>query len=200
MGSVQWSEQNFFISFPPLFGYSVKEGIKMKKKNSLLLALVLSAVILLPTVSASAAEWESGISAVSVSSVESVLSEQAYQNEVLSLINQQRASHSLKPLTATAAIGSMAAVRAKEASVLFSHTRPDGSTPASLFAQYKVVYSTAGENLAYGYTTPSALVSAWMLSPEHRDNILNPNFQYTGIGVYQSDNGKIYYAQLFYNS
>ncbi len=170
----------------------------MKKKNSLLLALVLSAVICLPTVSAAATEWESGISTAPASSVQSVFSDQAYQNKVLDLINQQRASHSLKPLTATAEMSSIAAVRAKEASVLFSHTRPDGSTPASLFAQYKVVYSAAGENLAYGYTTPEALVAAWMLSPEHRDNILNPNFQYSGIGVYQSENGKIYYAQLFY--
>lgn len=171
----------------------------MKKTICVLTAVVLIALTWIPTVSAAAAGWEIGVQTASSPTVSSGLSGQAYQNEVLRLINQQRVSRSLKPLAATDAMSSMAAVRAKEASALFSHTRPNGSTPASLFAQYGVAYSTAGENLAYGYTAPDALVSAWMLSPEHRSNILNANFQYTGIGAYQSDDGKIYCAQLFYH-
>ena len=42
-----------------------------------------------------------------------------------------------------------------------------------------------GENIAYGdgnYGTPRAIVHAWMHSPEHRHNILNPKFRQIGIG------------------
>lgn len=173
----------------------------MKRKFFVLTVIALVALTAVPAVPAAAAEWESGLAASPVSSAapaQAGFSAQAYQNETLRLINQQRAAHSLKPLTATAAMNGIAAVRAEESSILFSHTRPNGSSPASLFSQYGIFYSSAGENLAYGYSSPSALVSAWMLSPEHRSNILNANFEYTGIGAYQSSSGKIYCAQLFY--
>jgi uncharacterized protein YkwD len=42
-----------------------------------------------------------------------------------------------------------------------------------------------GENIAYGgsdFGTPKAIVRAWMHSPEHRHNILNPDFREIGIG------------------
>ncbi len=43
-----------------------------------------------------------------------------------------------------------------------------------------------GENIAYGtqaYASPRAMVKAWMNSPEHRANILNPEFRDIGVGV-----------------
>ena len=45
---------------------------------------------------------------------------------------------------------------------------------------------TVGENIAWGtYSagTPAAIVNAWMNSPPHRANILNPTFGDIGIGV-----------------
>jgi uncharacterized protein YkwD len=42
-----------------------------------------------------------------------------------------------------------------------------------------------GENIAYGGShlgTPKAIVRAWMRSPGHRHNILNPGFRHLGIG------------------
>lgn len=43
-----------------------------------------------------------------------------------------------------------------------------------------------GENLAWGSGakgSPAAVVSAWMASPDHRDNILNPRYDEIGIAV-----------------
>lgn len=43
-----------------------------------------------------------------------------------------------------------------------------------------------GENIAWGsleYSTPAAIVSLWMHSPEHRANILRRRFTQIGIGV-----------------
>lgn len=173
----------------------------MKRKFFVLTVITaLTALAVASAVPAAAAGWESGLAApVAANAVQakSGFSAQAYRNETLLLVNRQRAAHSLRPLTVTAQMDGMAAVRAQEASSSFSHTRPDGSTPASLFAQYGIFYSRAGENLACGYESPAALVSAWMLSPEHRGNLLNAGFEYTGIGVYRTSGGKIYCAQVF---
>ena len=60
----------------------------------------------------------------------------------------------------------------------------------------RVSYQTAGENIA-GNSSNSAAVKAWMNSAGHKANILNGNFNYTGIGVVSgSKYGKIY-VQLF---
>jgi uncharacterized protein YkwD len=45
---------------------------------------------------------------------------------------------------------------------------------------------TCGENIAYGdehYGTPKAIAKAWMKSPPHKENILNPAFEHVGVGV-----------------
>jgi uncharacterized protein YkwD len=44
-------------------------------------------------------------------------------------------------------------------------------------------WQTAGENIATGYPTPRAVVSAWMASPDHCRNILDPLFRDVGTGV-----------------
>lgn len=44
-------------------------------------------------------------------------------------------------------------------------------------------YEKAGENLAVGFTNPEKMMFAWLKSPGHRDNILNPDFTKIGIGI-----------------
>lgn len=55
-----------------------------------------------------------------------------------------------------------------------------------------------GENLAYGYTTADAAINAWMGSESHRNNLLNPNWEFTGIKVdMEPETGHMYYTQVF---
>ena len=58
-------------------------------------------------------------------------------------------------------------------------------------AGYNYLY--AGENLAMDFNTAEGTVNAWMKSPAHRDNILNPDYSDMGIGVvkgaYKDNNG-----------
>lgn len=56
--------------------------------------------------------------------------------------------------------------------------------------------SYAGENVAYGYSSGTAVVRAWMGSPGHRANILNRNYRQMGIGARKAD-GVWYVAQVF---
>ena len=122
----------------------------------------------------------------------------AYANEVLQLVNQERARAGLSSLTSESAITAAANVRAQESRQSFSHTRPNGTSFSTALREHGVSYRTSGENIAYGQRTPQEVVNAWMNSPGHRANILNPSFNKIGIGVYQH-NGTIYWAQLFTN-
>ena len=66
----------------------------------------------------------------------------------------------------------------------FAHEAPDGSTLAQRIAAVDYAYRVVGENLAAGYTSPQAVVDNWMQSPEHRENMLNCQFEDIGVGYY----------------
>ena len=121
-----------------------------------------------------------------------------FKSEVVRLVNEERKNAGLNTLTTMDILAEMADVRAKESAGSFSHTRPDGTRCFTIFAQYSLTYRSAGENLAFGFSTPEAVVEAWMNSPSHKANILSEKYTYIGIGYYLKDNGKIYCSQLFY--
>lgn len=109
----------------------------------------------------------------------------------LELVNQQRAQAGLGALAWDNDLEMAAAVRAAECAQLFSHTRPDGSDWYTVNPQIM-----HGENLAYGYNTANEVVTAWMNSPTHRDNIMYPEFTKCSIAVYKVG-GVCYIAQEF---
>lgn len=84
----------------------------------------------------------------------------------------------------------------------FSHTSPDGSTPAQRVRSAGISYRVIGENLFMSTNAPQPVplaVKGWMESPGHRENILRPVFTETGVGVWQD--GETYYiTQLFMRS
>lgn len=122
----------------------------------------------------------------------------SYANQVLQLVNQERAKAGLSALTTNSTLTAAANKRAQETKQSFSHTRPNGTSFSSVLKEYNISYRTAGENIAYGQRTPNEVVNGWMNSPGHRANILNADFNKIGIGVYES-NGTIYWSQLFTN-
>ena len=92
-----------------------------------------------------------------------------------------------------------ATIRAQEISTddeNFSHTRPNGKKWFTVLAEVDITPKLAGENIAAGQTTPEMVVSDWMDSEKHKENILNPQFSYMGIG-YVKHEGHYYWAQIF---
>ena len=57
--------------------------------------------------------------------------------------------------------------------------------------------SMVGENVAYGYSNGRAAVTAWMKSPGHKADILNPKYRLTAVGAYQDEDGRWYVAHVF---
>ena len=70
----------------------------------------------------------------------------------------------------------------------WSHTSPDGSTPWTFISNAGYSYQTAGENLAYGFTTSGGVISGWMNSPSHRENILKNAYTEVGFGIVNTPN------------
>ena len=122
----------------------------------------------------------------------------ADEKEVFQLINEQRKANGLEALVIDAEVQRVARIKAQDMvdNNYFSHTSPTYGSPFEMLKSFKVSYQTAGENIA-GNSSNSAAVKAWMNSAGHKANILNGNFNYTGIGVVSgSKYGKIY-VQLF---
>lgn len=111
--------------------------------------------------------------------------------EVIAKVNDIRVANGLNALRYDASLEAAATVRANELNVRFSHTRPDGSDWYTVNPD--LMY---GENLADGYNTADAVVNAWMASPEHKANILKPDFTTVAVSSVVK-NGKTYWAQEF---
>ena len=101
---------------------------------------------------------------------------------VLELVNIERQKAGLQPLEYYYTGQSAADVRAAEIIENFSHTRPNGTSCFTVFDDFNINYRFVGENIAYGYTTPEAVVEGWMNSEGHRENILSENFTHIIVG------------------
>lgn len=118
--------------------------------------------------------------------------------EVFNLINKQRTKNGLSALKIDSEVQNVARIKAQDMvnNNYFSHTSPTYGSPFDMLNSFKLLYKTAGENIA-GNSSNSAAVTAWMNSSGHKANILNSSFNYTGIGVVKgSKYGKIY-VQMF---
>lgn len=117
-------------------------------------------------------------------------------DQVLKLVNAERAKVGAGALTYDSTIASAAMVRSKEITGSFSHTRPNGSSFSTALTEQGIKYRTSGENIAWGQKTPQAVMDAWMNSSGHRANILNASYTKIGIACYNAS-GTLYWTELF---
>jgi uncharacterized protein YkwD len=118
---------------------------------------------------------------------------QALAEATLCLVNQVRARNSELPLAANAQLEEAAVEHSQEmvSKDYFAHVSPAGETPlqrvrATGYVPNDQVGYTVGENIAWGtfqLSTPSAIVAAWVASPEHLANILDSGYRDTAVGV-----------------
>lgn len=104
-------------------------------------------------------------------------------NELIALSNSERISRGLDPLVLDCRL--IAAAKKKGEDMFdkdyWAHYGPNGETPWQFILASGYEYLSAGENLAKDFTSAAPIHSAWMDSPSHRSNIINPSF--TNIGI-----------------
>jgi uncharacterized protein YkwD len=105
--------------------------------------------------------------------------------ELIDLTNAKRQESGLPVLTQNPILAEAAQQKAADMIVknYWAHTAPDGTTPWNFFKNVNYKYMYAGENLARDFSDSPGVVSAWMNSPTHRDNILSSRYREIGIAV-----------------
>jgi uncharacterized protein YkwD len=122
--------------------------------------------------------------------------------DILNLVNAERTAAGETPLKLNACINAAAQAKADDMATrgYFGHVDPEGRNVWHLFAEHDYDYWIAGENLAIHYKNTEDVVSAWMNSEGHRNNLLNPHFEEMGIGITNvtlHDKPVQYIVQLF---
>jgi len=81
----------------------------------------------------------------------------------------------------------------------FDHLGSDGSQPAERVTEAHYRWRSTGENIAAGQRNAEAVVTAWLDSPEHCENIMGTQFGEMGVayGLAPSQRPEIYWTQVF---
>ncbi|MDI2588983.1 CAP domain-containing protein [Psychrobacillus sp. NEAU-3TGS] len=116
--------------------------------------------------------------------------------QVVDLTNQERAKAGLKALQIDTKLTQSAQAKSQDMKDknYFSHTSPTYGSPFDQMKSFGITYNAAAENIAMGQRSAAEVVKAWMESPGHKANIMNPSYTHIGVGL--SDSG-YYWTQQF---
>lgn len=105
--------------------------------------------------------------------------------KLIELTNSERQKKGLTLLSENGSLNQAAELKAQNmfSENYWAHFAPSGKTPWDFISSAGYRFTYAGENLAKNFTSSDDVVKAWMTSPTHRDNLLNPKYQDIGIAV-----------------
>ncbi len=129
----------------------------------------------------------------------SISVDQSMANQVLTLVNQERAKEGLSALSTNSTLQNLATQRGFELVTSYSHYRPDGTVFYTIFTDNGLLPLSSGENIAYTQTSAQQVMNAWMNSKDHKANILSSDWGLVGIACVKVD-GVYYWEQLFSTS
>jgi hypothetical protein len=114
--------------------------------------------------------------------------------EVLRLANEERHDYGLAPLSNHVNLAKAARRRAIDMAASGSLTHTGWTTIIRLFGY---LGGLLGENIAYGYGSPAAVMSGWMGSSGHRANILRSGYRDSGVGCVLDSRRRPWWAHDF---
>jgi len=118
-------------------------------------------------------------------SISKVYAAEINEQSVVKLINESRMTAGLDVIVSDNTLNKVAADKLEDMikNNYFAHTSPKGLTPWNWYEKEGYDYKFAGENLAINFLTAESQHKAWMASPTHRKNIMNPLFRDVGVAV-----------------
>jgi uncharacterized protein YkwD len=115
-------------------------------------------------------------------------------------LNAQRAAAGVGPLSPCGTLQAAADAHSQDQANMNSMTH-SGSNGSDIGQRADGAgytgWQTLGENVAYGFISVDSVMTAWMNSPGHRANILNPAFHDVGLGEVATPSGVEYWTQDF---
>ena len=118
-------------------------------------------------------------------------SKSAFSNQqLLDASNQSRKNYGIKPLSLSSQLDLAATTKANDMvkNNYWSHISETGKTPWYFISQSGYKFQAAAENLAYGFSSGDQVSTAWLNSPEHRNNLMNQDYSDVGYGIASSKN------------
>ena len=117
-------------------------------------------------------------------------------------VNDARTQRHLLPLRRSAALDAVARAHSRDmaARAYVAHQSPEGSNAVDRLDHARMSgFSLAAENIGATNRTPPnrEIVSGWLASEIHRNNLLAPAFNATGIGIARTVDGSLLYTQLY---
>lgn len=121
-------------------------------------------------------------------------------NEILKYTNSYRKAKGVSNLVLDDKLSVVANIRAIEVAIYdkFAHTRPNGTSFSTVVSELNIKVKIVGENLAEGQISSEEVCSDWKASSSHYANMVRPEFNKMGVGVY-TYNGITYWVQIFSN-
>lgn len=122
------------------------------------------------------------------------------EEKMVNLVNQERAKVRVEPVRVDRTMTSVAEAHARDMFLrrYFSHVTPEGLTAGDRLEKAGVMFTVAGENIAYAPDLMTAH-NGLMNSPGHRQNILDPSFRRIGIGIISTVTWGTMFVQDFAN-
>lgn len=115
-----------------------------------------------------------------------------FEHQIWTLTNQERAKEGLAPLLYDEGLADLSRLHSRNMLNygFFAHKDHRGLMVDDRKVKYypQLVVSSIGENLARFFNTakvytPREIVTGWMNSPDHRENILDKGYTHLGVGV-----------------
>ena len=124
------------------------------------------------------------------------------ERQCLSEINRLRRAYHLTPLEFSRELLPVARTYSRRMAEegFFAHTDPEGRGTHDRLNSAGIRWRALAENIASerGWVNPVAVsLHGWMNSAGHRSNILSAEFDQTAVGAWISDNGAVYFTQIF---
>lgn len=125
------------------------------------------------------------------------------ERQTAAAINEVRREHGLSALESLEVLAGIAREHSADMARrdYFAHDTPDGRSPEDRIVSHGLRFQRFSENIqmSRGLEDPVRVaVESWMESPGHREAILTPEYRQTGVGVAVSEDGTIYFTQLFF--
>ncbi|WML46121.1 CAP-associated domain-containing protein [Neobacillus sp. PS3-40] len=126
---------------------------------------------------------------------------QAFEMQMFDLINAARVTNGLLALGWDERERTAARKHSLDMAVnhFFDHVNLKGEDPFVRMKAEGIYYRTAGENIAMGYSSSIFAHEAFMNSLGHRENILNSDYTFVGVGEqFQANTNVPYFTQDFF--
>lgn len=125
------------------------------------------------------------------------------ESAFLARINQLRAEHHLIELAASPELARVARAHAEDMARrgYLAHENPEGQNPlertqAAGVSGFRLLAENIGASTVSGDRLES-IVTEWMRSHDHRENLLNPAFNTSGIAIVEAPDGRTLVVELY---